>query len=153
MTHASALHSLISSREQEYLSGWQRARAELDNFRKRIEHEQTTRRTQTQREIITPLLELADNFQTMIQHLPKELEDNAWAQGVTHVARRLEQLLNDYGVSPVGSVGHKFDPSQHEAVSHTKHKNTASGHIIEIIQVGYKMGDTVIRPAKVKVSK
>ena len=152
MTHASTLHSHPKPKEQEYLAGWQRARADLDNFRKRVHQEQDSQQQRTRQEIITPLLLLADIFHTMAQHLPKELKDNAWAQGVIHIARQLQSLLHDYGVTPINTVGDQFNPSQHEAISRTKHKNTASGHIVAIVQVGYKMGDTVIRPAKVKVA-
>lgn len=152
MTHASTLHSPTRLKEQEYLAGWQRARAELDNFRKRLRGEQEHLQQRTRQEVATSLLELTDNFQTMTDHLPEELADHTWAQGVLHIARQLQSLLHDYGVTPINTVGDQFDPSQHEAISHTKHKNTTSGHIVAIVRVGYKVGDTVIRPAKVKVA-
>lgn len=152
MTHASILHSLSPSKEREYLAGWQRARAELDNFRKRMLEEQSIQQERTRQEVVTSLLALADNFQSMTDHLPDELASHAWAQGVMHVARGLQGLLQDYGVTTIDTVGAPFNPSYHEAIAHIKTPKTKSGQITKVVQVGYQMGDTVIRPAKVKVS-
>ncbi|MFH1354272.1 MAG: nucleotide exchange factor GrpE [bacterium] len=153
MTHASTLHSPARLKEQEYLAGWQRARAELDNFRKRMFEEQSSQQQRTRQEVVTSLLELADNFQSMANHLPDELAGHSWTQGVMHIARQLQNLLHDYGVTPINTVGDQFNPSQHEAISHTKTPKIKSGRITKVVRVGYKMGDIVIRPAKVKVAK
>ncbi len=151
MIHSSVVHA-AASREQEYLAGWQRARAELDNYRRRVAQEQDEKQMRARQEVIMPLLELADTFEMAIRHLPAELEDNSWAQGVTHVGRQLEQFLRELGVVRVDTVGCQFDPRHHEAVLSAKRKKAESGLVIEVIKPGYKMGDVVIRPAKVKVS-
>ena len=136
--HANTVHTTPSpSREQEYLAGWQRARAEFYNFRKRVNQEQG----------------LADTFQTMTEALPADLTDHAWAQGVVHVARQIKQILREYGVVPIEAIGHQFDPEKHEAVSKVSKFGTASGCVVEVLQTGYVLEDRVIRPAKVKVAK
>jgi len=153
MIHANAIHTASLSREQEYLAGWQRARAELDNFRKRVNQEQASQQLRTRQEVITPLLGLADTFQTMAEHLPDDLTNHAWALGVVYVARQIKQILREYGVVPIEAIGHQFDPEKHEAVSKVSKLGTASGCVVEVLQTGYVLEDRVIRPAKVKVAK
>lgn len=151
--HANTIHTPSPSREQEYLAGWQRARAELDNFRKRVNQEQSHQQLRLRQEVITPLLGLADTFQAMADHLPDDLTDHAWALGVVHVARQIKQILREYGVVPIAAIGDQFDPRKHEAVSKVKKLGTASGCVVEVLQTGYVLEDKVIRPAKVKVAK
>ena len=151
MLHSSEIHG--SSKSLEYLSGWQRARADLDNYRRRTLQEQQHQSQQAKRRLIYDLMPLVDNFQAITHHLPSDLKDNVWAQGVLHVARQLEQLLNQYDVEPINPSHQSFDPILHEAVATVKDKAYPSGQIVEVLQSGYKIGDQVIRPAKVKVAK
>jgi len=136
----------------EYLDGWQRARAELDNFRKRTQEEQSLRHVQAAQQAIEPLLELSYNFQAMIEHVPVELADHSWVQGVIHVARQLEDIIASYNVSPIEALNQPFDPQLHEAVEKVKHTKESSGQVVEVVRAGYVMGDRVIRPAQVKVA-
>ena len=152
MIHSTELHS-SSKKINEYLIGWQRARAELVNFRARVSIEQNHKDKQTRRRIIEDLMPLVDNFQAMSIHVPTELKNNSWTQGVLHVAKQLEQLLIQYDVAPIKADGAQFDPNLHEAVDSVKNKKFTSGHIIEVLQPGYTIDDEVIRPAKVKVAK
>ncbi len=154
MIHANTVHTASSpSREQEYLAGWQRARAELDNFRKRLDQEQSQQQLRLRQEVIVPLLGLADSFQTMVSHLPSDLANHAWAVGVVHVARQIKQILREYGVEPIEAVGDQFDPNKHEAVSKVSQLGATSGCVVEVLQTGYVLGDRVIRPAKVRIAK
>lgn len=152
MIHSTEIHS-VSTKTQEYLAGWLRARAELVNFRARVVNEQGQKDKQTKRQIIEDLMPLVDNFQAMTNHVPPELANNSWAQGVLHIAKQLEQLLAQYNVEPIKADGAQFDPNLHEAIDSVKNKKYTSGHIIEVLQPGYIMGDEIIRPAKVKVAK
>lgn len=152
MTHASIIHGARFSVAQEYLAGWQRARAELDNFRKRVQarqHEQVTHHVQR---VLEPVLSLNDNFRAMIDHVPAELADHAWAQGVLHIARQLNDILTQFGVTVVGDVGDTFDPRLHEALEDVANTAQPSGTIVEVVQVGYQLNDKIIRPAKVKIA-
>jgi molecular chaperone GrpE len=151
MLHSSEIHG--SSKAREYLSGWQRARADLDNFRRRVHQEQQQQNEQVKRRLIYDLMPLIDNFRAITIHLPADLKDNVWAQGVLHVTRQLEQLLSQYNVVPINESGQPFNPVLHEAVATVEDNEASSGSIVEILQTGYKIGDQVIRPAKVKVAK
>ena len=152
MIYSSQLHAPPSSKEQEYLAGWQRARAELDNFRKRMQQQSDNERARIRKEILASLLPLADNFQAMVGHVPKELQGNAWTDGVMHIAHQLDQLLADHDVTLIEALNQPFDPNQHEATGKVKSQDAPRGHVVEVIQNGYAWRGEIIRPAKVKIA-
>jgi molecular chaperone GrpE len=153
MIHARQSHAAGTGKEKEYLEGWQRSRAEFLNFRRRMHEQQSELEQRLLVKVIEPLLAIADNFQAMVQHVPKELKDNAWVTGVTHIARQVEQLLASYDVRPVGAVDQDFDPKQHEAIEHVAEDGKPPGKVVAVIKAGYALNSTIIRPAKVKVSR
>ncbi len=105
------------------------------------------------REAVMPLLAVADNFAALTQHVPKGLEKDAWVQGVLHVARSVEQILSDMGLIPVGKVKEQFDPHVHEAIEEVEGAGVQSGVVVEVVQSGYKIGEHLVRPARVKIAK
>lgn len=152
MTYSNEIHG-AGNKVGEYLAGWQRARAELANFRKRMAEEQALRDKQAKQRIIEDLIPLLDNFRVMVLHLPSEMKEDQWVQGVLHIAKQLEQLLDDYSVKPIEAEGEKFDPSLHEAVEYVTGSEAPGGVVADVLQTGYMMDGEVIRPAKVKVAK
>lgn len=154
MIHARKSHTVVASnKEQEYLAGWQRERAELQNFRKRMQEQAVRGQQAALRAILEPLLDLADNFQAMVRHVPPALEQDAWVAGVLHIARQLDGLLADYNVRVIEAMGQPFDPARHEAIEHEQREGVPSGHVVEVVSRGYQLGDEVLRPAKVKIAK
>lgn len=153
MTHATQLHSLADTQSQEYLDGWKRARAEVANLRERMGQEISQGRMRAQRDIAEELLSVADNFKALTVHVPADIEENPWAQGVLHVARQFEQVLTDFGVISVDPTGQEFDPNLHEAVEQVDAEGKPSNTVVEVLQQGYVMNDVVLRPAKVRVAK
>jgi molecular chaperone GrpE len=154
MIHAEqAHHGGESPKEKEYLEGWQRSRAELVNFRKRVAEQQSAYSQQALKQVIEPLLSLADNLRTMLAHQPAELKDHPWVTGVAHIARQMDQVLAEYGVTLIGETGSEFDPTLHEAIEHVDSAEHPSGQVVAVVQAGYRLGDDVIRPARVKVSR
>ena len=139
-----------ANKAKEYLEGWQRARAELENFKKRILDEDISKQERLKGQIIEPLLALADNFAAVTAHVPEALQKDPWAQGVLHVGRQLGQILQEFGVETLGEVGEVFDPRKHEVVG--EEKGDKPNHITAVTRAGYKIGDTIIRPAQVKVA-
>lgn len=152
MTHANEIHSAAAKAAAEYLAGWQRSRAELDNFRKRMHAGQGQLQAQHQRALIEPILSLNDNFRAMIEHVPAELQQHAWVKGAVHIARQLNDILAEFNVTTIEPRGSAFDPRLHEAIAHVTEANVPSGTIVEVVQAGYQLNETVLRPAKVKVA-
>jgi len=103
-------------------------------------------------DMILALLPTVDSFDLATKHLPEELKDSDWAKGIMCIKGMFENFLRDAGVSEIKSVGEKFDPNLHEAVGETESEEE-EGTVTEEIQKGYRLGDKVIRAAKVKVAK
>lgn len=150
--YASSIHGQPSSKTSEYLAGWQRARADLDNFRKQAARHHSAEQERARAAVIEPLLTLSDNFAAMTQHVPTELQGNAWTTGVLHIARQLESLLATYNVERIAGAGDVFDPHQHEAIEKVADSSQPSGRVVEVVQPGYRVGERVLRPAKVRVA-
>jgi molecular chaperone GrpE len=140
------------AKEAEYLDGWQRARAELSNARKRFQRDQEQAYTNARADVLTRLLPLIDDFERAWETLPEDLSNLTWVEGVLLIRRKLQTLLDQDGVVPIQAVGEEFDPFMHQAVTHEPSDTVPEGHIIAEMQRGYRMGDRVLRPSMVRVS-
>lgn len=138
------------SREQEYLDGWKRARADLENMKKRMADTLESQQGAMKKDIAYSLVALADNFRSLADHVPNA--SDPWAAGVLHVARQFEQTLSEFGVEVITDIGKEFNPALHEAIEEIEKEGEKPGTIVELVRAGYKIGPNVIRPAKVKVA-
>jgi molecular chaperone GrpE len=141
------------ARADEYLGALQRERAEFTNFKRRTAEERQRDLGLAGVDLITKVLNLADDFDRAIELRPGELADDAWAEGIAAIDRKLRLLLESEGVSAIESApGTAFDPREHEAVASIPAAGRAEGEIVEEIRRGYRLRDRVIRPALVAVS-
>jgi molecular chaperone GrpE len=151
-----ALHRELEEQKAkvaEYLDGWQRARAEFANYKKRIEKEQEDMIKSANGAFITRLLPVMDDFERAFQTLPLGLMGMTWLEGIVLIQRKLQILLEQEGVVVVETEGQVFDPTLHQAVTHEESEEHEEGQIIGEVQKGYKMGDKVLRPSLVRVAK
>lgn len=136
----------------ELTADLQRAQADFANFKRRTE-EDKLRSTRFGREsAVMALLPVVDNFERSFSHIPKELEQNEWIIGIKAVAKQLTDGLKGLGVEKIKSVGERFDPHLHEAVS-LEDGNGQREVVVEELQAGYAMDGEVIRHAMVKVGR
>ena len=136
------------------LDGWQRALAEFANYKRRSEIERSQLAFLTGVKIIEKLLPIIDDFDRALNHLPADLKDNGWVEGVSLTQRKLLSLLEDEGVKPIAVMpGDTFDPSLHEAVTHEESEQFTEGQIIAELQKGYRIGERVLRPTLVRVAR
>jgi len=140
------------AKEAEYLDGWQRARAELANARKRFQREQEQAYTSAKAGIFAYLLPVMEDFARAFDTVPEEVADLPWLEGIRLVQRKFQRLLEQEGVETIEATGQEFDPFFHEAVTHEPSETVPAGHVIGEMQKGYKMGDRVLRPSMVRVS-
>lgn len=129
-----------------------RLQADFDNFRKRSQKEKEEFGRYLNADLLLRILPILDNFQLALKHLPKELESDEWVHGIWHIARQLEQVLSEEGVEKIPTVGQKFDPSLHDAIEEVG-SDKPKEEITEEALAGYKIGDKILRHARVKVSK
>ena len=137
----------------EYLDGWQRARAEFANYKKRNEQERQELFKLANSTLIARLLPIFDDFERAFQTLPSNLLSLTWIDGVALIYRRLQAILDGEGLTPMETEGQSFDPLVHEAVTYEESDDHEEGQIIGEVQRGYKLGDRVLRPALVRVAK
>ncbi|MBC8264461.1 MAG: nucleotide exchange factor GrpE [Anaerolineales bacterium] len=137
----------------EYLDGWQRARAEFANYKKRNEQERQELFKLANTTLISRLLLIFDDFERAFQTLPSNLLSLTWIDGVALIYRRLQAILDGEGLTPMETEGQSFDPLVHEAVTYEESAEHQEGQIIGEVQRGYKLGDRVLRPALVRVAK
>ena len=136
------------------LDGWQRARAEFANYKKRSEAERSQLIFLTGVRIIEKMLPVIDDFDRAFSNLPDDLKDNGWIDGVLITRRKLIGLLEAEGVTPIPvGPGDPFDPAIHEAVTHEDSDQFVTGQIIAELQKGYRIEERVIRPALVRVAR
>jgi len=149
------LEELEKARQEakEYLDGWQRSRAELANFRKRVDRERQEQYNRIAGDILCRFLGVIDDFERALKDQPEDLDSTSWADGIKMIYKKLESILEAEGVEVIASEGEQFDPHFHEAISQEESDAHDEGEIIDVIQRGYRMGDRVIRPAIVRVAK
>jgi molecular chaperone GrpE len=126
--------------------------ADFDNFKKRLEKEQSAVILNKQKSLILPLLDIVDNFDRALSE--SSISDKAMAahlEGFSLIRKNLQKLLEKFGVHEIKQV-QKFDPHLHEAVmSEPASDDKESGSITAVLQKGYMLNDNVLRPAKVKI--
>ncbi|SFU93741.1 nucleotide exchange factor GrpE [Alicyclobacillus macrosporangiidus] len=128
-----------------------RARADFDNFRRRTRQEQEELQWFANKQLLAELLPVVDNFERALAAAGAEASE--LRTGVEMVHRQLLGILEKFGVTPVPSVGEKFDPAVHEAVMQEPAGDGAEpGVVVQELQRGYMLRDKVLRPAMVKVT-
>jgi molecular chaperone GrpE len=137
----------------EYLDGWQRARAEFANARKRLEKERGEAYLNASVDIAGQLLPILDDFDRALNSVPANIAQDKWYEGIGLVRRKLQNILENLRVTPIQAVGQPFDPNLHEALSLQPSDEYESGTVIAEAQAGYKLGDRVLRPALVFVAE
>jgi molecular chaperone GrpE len=134
----------------EYKDGWQRAVAEFQNFKKRSEAERSESYQMAVGNIIKSYLPVLDDLERALASRPEKLP---WADGIDLIYRKLKSILEAEGVKRIEAKGQPFDPNFHEAITQEKSETHESGVVIEVTRNGYMLGNKVIRPAMVRVSK
>lgn len=136
----------------EYLEGWQRARAEFANARKRLERERVEAYSVAAVDNARKLLPILDDLGRAMESAPSEIAQNQWFEGLDLVNRKLRTILEALDVQPIDALGQPFDPNYHEALALKEADGVESGVVIEELQIGYRLGERVIRPSLVNVS-
>jgi molecular chaperone GrpE len=133
----------------ERLADLQRLQAEYANYRKRVERDRALARELTIASVVESLLPVLDDIHLARQH--GDLEGGPFAS----VAEKLEAILSKYGVERFGEPGTAFDPVVHDALMHVEEElaeGTDVTTVVGILQPGYRIGEKVIRPARVSVA-
>lgn len=137
----------------EYLAGWQRARADLLNYKKEEMERIGELINYAGQEMVLKILPILDNFDLAVTKLPDDLRKDDNVKGLLQIRMQLRDFLKGLGLEEIKTTGEKFDVNLMEAVGEIDEKDGESGTIVSEIQKGYKINGRLLRPAKVKVIK
>jgi len=138
---------------EEYLSLAQRVQADFLNYKRRIEQEREEQTKFAQSRLMLKLLPVLDDFERAMDAVRADLAGLHWVQGIGHIYRKLQNVLESEGLTKIEAMGEEFDPRLHEAVVYEEVGPDDDGKVLSVLQNGYKLHDRVIRPAMVKVGK
>lgn len=143
-----ALKQQIAQLNDKYL----RLSAEYDNFRKRTIKEKAEIKTYATTDVITGLLPVIDDFERAIAHINEAADVDALRQGVELIFKKFNEFLTKSGVTPIPATGEVFDTDLHEAITKMPAPEPdMKGKVLDCVEKGYRLGDKVIRFAKVVV--
>jgi molecular chaperone GrpE len=133
----------------DYLELARRTQADFENFRKRTAKDLAAAGERAKLGLVRELLPVVDNLERALESAG---DASGVADGVRLVLTELQGVLARNGVAPVDPTGDQFDPTVHEALSTRAADGTEPGLVLDVVEKGYRMGDTVVRPARVVVS-
>lgn len=137
---------------EKNLDGWQRERAEFQNYKRRVEREQKEYYRRAELDAMAKIFPIVDDFERALANIPADLQDNAWVNGTALILNKFKKLFDELEISPIAPENEPFDPYLHQAIVREDSDAVESGHVITTLQKGYKSGDTVLRPALVRVA-
>jgi len=139
----------LQKERDELVETLQRVQAEFDNYRKRAARDQASLVARAHERLVKELLPVLDDLERALAHADAH-EEAKLEEGVALVARSFAEILRKEGLEEVSTEG-KFDPHVHEALL-SQPSSEDEGNVIEVLQKGYRLGDRVLRPARVVVS-
>lgn len=144
---------LLQKEKQDYLDGWQRARADYANLQKNTDEDRKKMRTLIEENFIEELLPTIDSFLMAMSNKESwEKVDPSWRTGVEYIYNQLMATLESHKLKIFGEVGDTFDPLKHEAVGEEATEDKKLDHkIAKINQKGFMLGNSILRPARVSV--
>ena len=137
---------------EDYKERWIRVSADFQNFRKRVMQERVEAYNKGKEDAILAVLPVLDNMERALSSLTETSDLNAFKRGLELIVRLFQEALRRLDVEPIQTEGKKFDPYYHEAFERVEREDVEEGLIVGEVERGYKMGDKVIRPAKVYVA-
>lgn len=142
----------LERERNEFKDQMLRTLAELQNFRRRAVQEKEDLRKTASEGLVIDLLPVLDNFERALASLHTGSTVESAVEGLKMMERQMRGVLSRANLVRIESLGRPFDPELHEAIGTTSAEGKAPGTIVEEIEPGYRLGDRVIRPARVRVS-
>ncbi|APF38765.1 nucleotide exchange factor GrpE [Chelatococcus daeguensis] len=151
-----ALEALVSERD-DLKDKLLRTLAEMENLRRRTEREVADARAYGMTSFARDMLTVADNIQRALESVPPEVRDSdtvkPFVEGVELTERDLLKTLERHGVRKLSPQGERFDPNLHQAMFEVPDPSVPNGTVVQVVQAGFVIGERVLRPALVGVSK
>jgi molecular chaperone GrpE len=143
--------------KNDYLAGWQRARADFLNYKKEEMERIGELIKWASEEFILKILPILDNFELATKEVrsmkSEDTKIEEMIKGFLQIKNQIQDFLKTQGVEEIDCLGQKFDPNFHEVMEEKEAEGKDSGIVIEEVQKGYMIQDRLLRPARVKISK
>ncbi|OGI59602.1 nucleotide exchange factor GrpE [Candidatus Nomurabacteria bacterium RIFCSPHIGHO2_01_FULL_38_19] len=139
--------------KEEYLTGWQKERADFVNYKKDESNRQINLSLALREHMLVRFLTVIDSFDMAFanRELWEKVDEN-WRKGVEYIHSQMNSIFEEYGVKEIGIVGENFDPNIHQSVEMISTDKKEQDHkVSDVVQKGYKLGERIIRPARVNV--
>jgi molecular chaperone GrpE len=140
----------LEAERDEYLDHYRRVAAEFDNYKKRIARDQQSTTQRATERIVAGLLPVLDDLERAVDAFAEHDKEHV-QEGVGLVHRALKTLLEKEGLAEIDPLGEPFDPHNHEALLQQP-SDAPEGSVIQVLQKGFRLGERVIRPARVIVA-
>jgi len=140
----------LEAERDEYLNHYRRVAAEFDNYKKRIARDQQATIQRATERIVAGLLPVLDDLERAVTAFAEHDKEHV-QEGVELVHRALKTLLEKEGLAEIDPLGEQFDPHMHEALLQQPSEEP-EGSVIQVLQKGFRLGEHVIRPARVIVA-
>ena len=151
--HAVAAESGDDKEEKEEGDArYLRLAADFQNYKKRVERENSEIYAYANEKIALDIIEVMDNFERALEH-SEECADKQFAEGVAMIYKQLKNVLDKNNILEIKAEGEDFDPNFHNAVTAEENPDFESGKVIQALQKGYTLNDKVIRPSMVRVAQ
>ena len=142
------LEAQLHAAQDQYL----RAKAELENARKRMQRESSELRQYIKASTIQEFFSVLDHFQMAMDHVDQTPDFETLKQGMNMILGEFRRTFENLGVETINATGEEFDPNQHEAVAQEPSDDVPKDHVLRQWKCGYRMGERLLRPASVIVS-
>ncbi len=144
---------LCQKEKEEYLTGWQKERADFVNYKKGEDDRRASFSEAMRERILTRFLSVLDSFNMAFANKEAwDKVDENWKKGVEYIYGQLNAIFEEYGVKEIGAVGEKFDANIHHSIELMPIDKKELDHTVSsVVQKGYKLGERVMRPARVNV--
>jgi molecular chaperone GrpE len=140
--------------KEEYLISWQRARADLLNYKREEAERILDLIKKANINLLSKFFPILDNFEMAEKKIPEDLKENENVKGLLLIKTQIKDFLKSQGIEEIEvKIGEKFDPNWQEVVEEVEREGEESGTVVEEVQKGYKIEGKILRPAKVKVVK
>jgi len=149
-----ALIDDLTQERDEARDRWLRSVAEMDNLRKRTRREVSEARHFAVADVVKDLLDILDDLERALGHADSDNGGESILQGLELIENRLRETLGRRGITLIEvESGAEFNPHEHEAVAQIPGGDVPAGAVVEVMQSGYRMGDRVLRVARVVVAE
>ncbi len=142
----------FKAESEKNLDGWQRERADFQNYKRRVEREQREYQRKAELDAVTLIFPIIDDFERALANVPTDLENHGWVTGTGLILGKFKRLFEAYDITAIDPANEPFDPYLHQAISKEDSDTVESGHVIGTLQKGYRSDDTILRPALVRVA-